>query len=67
MTPLPKRKLSRGRQGRRRHSISIKIEAISACPNCKQPVKSHTVCPNCGMYKGKEIIKPHLPKNKNKK
>ena len=29
---------------------------LNVCPKCKKPVLSHTVCLNCGFYKGKEVI-----------
>jgi len=28
-----------------------------ACPQCKQRKLSHRICPFCGFYKGKEVIK----------
>ena len=34
----------------------IKPARLSLCSKCKKPVLSHTVCLNCGYYKGKEII-----------
>lgn len=29
---------------------------LNICPKCKKPVLSHTVCLNCGYYKGQEVI-----------
>jgi len=29
---------------------------LSLCPKCKKPVLPHTVCWNCGYYKGVEVI-----------
>jgi large subunit ribosomal protein L32 len=26
------------------------------CPKCKKPVLPHTVCLNCGFYKGTEVL-----------
>jgi len=26
------------------------------CKKCNEPVLAHTVCANCGTYKGREII-----------
>ena len=34
----------------------IKSVRLSLCPKCKKPVLSHTVCLNCGFYKGNEAI-----------
>jgi len=35
---------------------NIKRVVLSVCPKCKKPVLSHTVCKNCGFYKGQEVI-----------
>jgi ribosomal protein L32 len=34
----------------------IKNVYLNVCPKCKKPVLSHTVCLNCGFYKGEEVI-----------
>jgi len=34
----------------------IKPVHLNICPKCKKPVLSHTVCLNCGFYKGEEVI-----------
>ena len=36
--------------------LFITSPSISDCKKCGKPVKSHTVCLNCGFYKGKEVI-----------
>jgi len=40
----------------RRANIKLKAPSLGACPKCKTPVVSHTVCKNCGYYKGKMVI-----------
>ncbi len=35
---------------------NIKRVVLNICPKCKKPILSHTVCRNCGFYKGQEII-----------
>jgi large subunit ribosomal protein L32 len=56
MTPLPKRKLSKGRRDRRRaHDALISINLVQ-CSNCGEMRLQHTVCPNCGHYQGREVI-----------
>lgn len=36
-----------------------KIEApnLIPCPNCSAPVVPHRVCPSCGQYKGKQVVR----------
>lgn len=56
MTPLPKRKLSRGRRDRRRAHDALTARSLVTCSNCGEMRLPHTVCPNCGFYKGREVI-----------
>lgn len=56
--PQPKKRLTKRRQGNRRASGHGKLTSISlaTCSNCNHNVMPHRVCPNCGYYKGKQII-----------
>lgn len=54
---LPKVKLSKGRKGRRRSHLALKLVQLQACPQCRQPRRPHTICPNCGHYAGREVLK----------
>jgi len=53
---VPKRRQSSARSGKRQAHDSLKAPHYSYCPQCKEPVLPHHVCPKCGAYKGKEII-----------
>jgi len=57
MTPLPKKKLSSARSGKRRAAIKYSFPRLVECSNCKANKLSHVVCPNCGTYKGR-VVKP---------
>lgn len=52
----PKKRHSRGRQGKRRESIKLALPTISICKNCGAPIKPHMMCKACGFYKGKLLI-----------
>ena len=54
---VPKRRQSSSRQGKRRAHDRLKTPTYSFCPQCHEPVLPHHVCPHCGVYKGKEIVK----------
>jgi len=54
--PLPKQKHTRSHRNRRRSHLALKIQKISACPKCGQPVLAHRICQNCGTYKNREMI-----------
>jgi len=34
----------------------LKSPGLTVCPKCGKPVLPHTLCKNCGFYKGREVI-----------
>jgi len=56
MTPLPKRKISKGRRDRRRAHHALRAANLTQCSNCGEMRLPHRVCPNCGYYQGREVI-----------
>ena len=64
MTPHPKRKHSTGRRDRRRAHDAIQARNLTACSNCGSMRLPHTVCPNCGHYKNREVIEIKKDKKK---
>lgn len=56
MAGEPKRRHSRQRKGKRRASISLSIPNAVVCSNCTNMMIAHSVCKNCGYYRGKEVI-----------
>jgi len=52
----PKKRHTSSRSGNRRSHLGLKTISLSTCPKCKTPVQSHHVCPNCGYYKGNNIL-----------
>ena len=56
MTPLPKRKISKGRRDRRRAHHALKTANLVLCSNCGEMRLPHTVCKSCGFYQGREVI-----------
>jgi large subunit ribosomal protein L32 len=53
---LPKRKISKSRRDKRRTHWKIPPLQLTECPQCHQMKLSHTICPNCGFYKGRQVI-----------
>lgn len=64
---LPKRKHSHSRTRKRRTHQKIAIPRLQKCPECKQLKPAHKVCPWCGFYKGKEVVRVELSSGKNPK
>jgi len=52
----PKQRHTKSRRNRRRANIFLKEPSLTVCPKCGKPVLPHTVCLNCGYYKGAEVI-----------
>lgn len=52
----PKRRQSSSRQGKRRAHDHAKMPTMAVCPNCGAWHIYHTVCGECGYYRGKLAI-----------
>ena len=54
---VPKQRMGRIRT-RRRRAVHDRMDAPSrsVCPQCGEAKLPHYVCPNCGYYKGREVI-----------
>ena len=55
---VPKQKQSHSRTTKRRSQHKITAPSINACPQCRQPRRPHRVCPHCGFYGGREVVRP---------
>lgn len=53
----PKQKIPRKVSKTRRGAKKLKTKILTKCKQCGEEVPAHQVCPECGYYKGKEIIK----------
>ena len=53
----PKRRWSKARAGMRRSTWKLENKNLVECSHCHEKVESHKVCPVCGYYKGKEVVK----------
>jgi large subunit ribosomal protein L32 len=55
--PNPKRRHSKSRTRQRRAHDALRAPQTSVCPNCQEPRMPHRVCPKCGFYKGREVVR----------
>ncbi|HEX2155123.1 MAG TPA: 50S ribosomal protein L32 [Acidimicrobiia bacterium] len=53
---VPKKKMSRRRTRQRKAAWKVDRPTMSTCPQCKAPKLPHRACPNCGHYKGREVL-----------
>jgi len=56
MSPVPKKKTSKSRQGRRRAHLAVATPKLVVCPQCRSPRPTHQACPVCGTYRGREVL-----------
>jgi len=61
---VPKRRTSKQRKRQRRANLKIAAPAMVSCPHCRKLVLAHRVCPACGYYKEREVIKVAPAKTK---
>lgn len=54
---VPRHRTSHARKNARRSHHAMKAKSLGACPNCGTPRPSHRICPHCGHYKGRAVIK----------
>ncbi len=54
---VPKRRQSRSRTSLRRQHQRLRPPQMTSCERCSQLKLPHQVCPNCGYYMGREILK----------
>ncbi len=62
----PKRRHSSQRQALRRTFYKLKKLNLSSCPNCKNRILPHKVCPHCGYYKGRSVVEIKVKEKKKK-
>ncbi|MBQ7151528.1 MAG: 50S ribosomal protein L32 [Synergistaceae bacterium] len=55
----PKRKVSHARTAQRKANWLSALSApmTKTCPKCGEVTLAHHACPNCGTYKGRQVVK----------
>ena len=59
----PKHRISKQRRNKRRTHDKATVPAIAKCSNCGAAVQYHTVCPECGYYRGIWLLRKQLLHN----
>ena len=60
----PMRKHSRSRRDTRRANWTLTSPSLSKCPQCGKRLIPHRVCPQCGFYRGKQVVEVKQKKEK---
>jgi len=59
---VPKRRKSSSRRDMRRaQHDKVTAPNVVPCPNCSAPMVPHRVCPACGHYNGRAVLKAPEP------
>lgn len=53
----PKMKVTKSKRNQRRSHHHPTVDASGRCTNCGELKLTHTICPSCGHYGKKEVIK----------
>ena len=64
---LPKRRHSITRGRKRRTHWKASMPGLVICSQCKQKKHAHHICPACGYYKGREVVKIETVKERKEK
>ena len=59
---VPKRRVSKMKKNVRRSHLALSAPGMVTCSNCGELTLSHRVCPNCGFYKGRQVVTPKVEK-----
>jgi len=55
---VPKKRRSKAMIRQRRASFYyLDPLNVGECPQCHEPKMPHRVCPNCGFYNGRDVLK----------
>jgi large subunit ribosomal protein L32 len=56
----PKSRTSKTRRDKRRTHYKASLPTLATCSNCGATVKYHNICPECGYYRGKQVIEKEI-------
>ncbi len=53
---VPQVRTSQRKRGHRRSHHALRAPNLVTCNNCSALILPHRVCPQCGHFKGKEVL-----------
>jgi len=64
---VPRHRRTKSKQGHRRSHLALKKLALVSCAKCGSQIRPHSVCYNCGFYKGRQVVDVTAKADKKKK
>ncbi|OGY44872.1 MAG: 50S ribosomal protein L32 [Candidatus Buchananbacteria bacterium RIFCSPHIGHO2_01_FULL_39_14] len=64
--PVPAKRRSKSKGRRNRAHQALTTLHLIKCQKCGKPALPHRVCPACGTYQGREVIKFNPPAGRKK-
>lgn len=55
--PNPRKKHTKNKRGQRRSHDALTRPGTSVCSRCGEAKRPHHVCPSCGYYRGRSVVK----------
>ena len=54
---LPAKRRTKQSKRERASHFAIKKFALTTCSHCHRKIRPHVVCPHCGYYQGRQVLK----------
>lgn len=54
---LPAKRRTKQSKRERASHFALKSFTLAPCSHCKRNIAPHRVCPHCGWYRGREVVK----------
>lgn len=64
---LPAKRRTKQSKRERAAHFALKKFTLATCSHCKRKIRPHQVCPHCGYYQGREVVKMKLKSAKKTK
>lgn len=64
---LPSKRRTKQQKRERASHFALAETGLTTCSHCKKKILPHHVCPHCGYYRGRQVIKMDVFSKKKKK
>jgi large subunit ribosomal protein L32 len=54
---LPSKRRTKQQKRERSSHFALVSKGLTTCEHCKRKILPHRVCPNCGYYRGRQVLK----------